>query len=292
MQDVDPEQKRDESVKNRASLEVSAKTVQDAISQGLQQLNLTEDQVKIEVINEGSRGILGFGAEDAVVLLTPHPPPVSEEPEAEAERSGSATAVETPDHKDMAMNTTLAQQVEAPPAEDEPAPAEAAPRLTSIDEVDEATQQRAKEILETLLEKMSVNAEINIRAGYDLVEEGETIPVTLDITGRDLGVLIGRRGETLQALQFVLRQILSKDVGRWIPVVVDVESYLVRRRKSLKQLAKRMADRVAFSKRKVMLEPMSAQERRIIHLQLRDHDEVYTQSIGEGSRRKVVIYPK
>jgi spoIIIJ-associated protein len=159
-------------------------------------------------------------------------------------------------------------------------------------EIDEATHKRAKEILETLLEKMSVKGEVQVRMGHNLVELGETPPLTLDVTGPDLGVLIGKRGETLRALQFVVRQILSKEAGHWIPVVVDVESYLVRRRKSLKQLANRMADRVAFSKRKVVLEPMSAQERRIIHLQLREHEQVYTQSIGDGERRKVVIYPK
>jgi len=125
-----------------------------------------------------------------------------------------------------------------------------------------------------------------------LVDPGERPPLTLDITGADLGLLIGRKGETLRALQFVMRQILSKEAGRWVPVVVDVESYLVRRRKNLQQLADKMADRVVFSGRKVALEPMPAQERRIVHIQLRNHQHVYTNSVGEGERRKVVILPR
>jgi len=266
-----------ESVENSKVIISSGKTVQDAINQGLQQLNLSEDQVEIEIIKEGSRGIFGFGAEEAVVQLTPKVQPTVK-PESETSQADVSSEAEviTKDHV-----TAPLKKVEEKGESEPLAP-----------EVDEATCERAKEILDTLLEKMSVKSEIQVRVGHNLVEPGETPPLTLDVTGPDLGVLIGKRGETLQALQFVVRQILSKEAGRWIPVVVDVESYLVRRRKSLKQLANRMADRVAFSKRKVVLEPMSAQERRIIHLQLREHEHVYTQSIGDGERRKVVIYPK
>lgn len=266
-----------ESVENSKVIISSGKTVQDAINQGLQQLNLSEDQVEIEIIKEGSRGIFGFGAEEAVVQLAPKVQPTAK-PESEISQADVPSEAEeiTKDY----VTTPLKEAEEK--GESEPL----AP------EVDEATYKRAKEILDTLLEKMSVEGEIQVRVGHNLVEPGEPPPLTLDVTGPDLGVLIGKRGETLRALQFVVRQILSKEAGHWIPVVVDVESYLVRRRKSLKQLANRMADRVAFSKRKVVLEPMSAQERRIIHLQLREHEHVYTQSIGDGERRKVVIYPK
>lgn len=277
---ANPSQK-DEGVKNNKSITSSGKTVQEAIQQGLQRLNLVEDQVEIEIIKEGSRGIFGFGAEEAVVQLTPKAqPPLAPTPQvdAPAEVAPAAptelTPVEIPAEP-------VAEKVEATD-KGQPVPSG----------VDEATQKRAKEILETLLQNMSVKSEVQARLGYDLVEPDETPPLTLDVTGHDLGVLIGKRGETLGALQFVVRQILSKEFGHWLPVVIDVESYLVRRRKSLQQLANRMAERAALGKRKVVLEPMSAQERRIIHLQLRAHDQVYTESIGDGEKRKVVIYPK
>ena len=275
MQAVDPELEKNESEKNSLSLTVQAKTVEEAVDQGLNQLNLSKEQVQIEIIREGSRGILGFGAEDAVVTLTPRQP------------DGSFTSLEetppAPAAKVMDAQLTSESPLEAQHDQN---------NLPSTTDADSETRTRAKEILEALLEKMSVSADVTVREGHDLVEPGEEIPLALDITGSDLGVLIGRRGDTLRALQFVVRQILSKDAGHWVPVVVDVESYLVRRRKSLKQLAKRMSERAAFSKRKVTLEPMSAQDRRIIHLQLRDSEDVYTQSVGEGDRRKVVIFPK
>ncbi|MFQ5576428.1 MAG: RNA-binding cell elongation regulator Jag/EloR [Anaerolineae bacterium] len=242
------------------SVKSNAKTVIEAIEKGLAQLNLTRDEVDVSIINQGSRGILGLGAEEAVVMLTPKP---------------------------------------SPPDPDLPPPGEAAdatpPPSGSSDEADPFTPEikaRAQEILETLLSKLSVKANVSVRIGTDLVEPGENPPLTLDVTGSDLGLLIGRRGETLQALHFVTRQILNKEVGQWVPVVVDVESYLTRRRKSLQQLANRMAERVVFSRKKMALEPMSPQERRIIHLQLREHEQVYTNSTGEGDKRKVVIFPK
>ncbi len=240
-------QNQNESVKS------SGKTVEEAIADGLAQLNLTADQVDIEVVNQGSRGILGLGAEEAVVVLTPK----TANPVSAAEAAADAASDPDPD--------------------------------TGFDP---ALAQRAEAVLRELLAKMSVAGTVTSRLGTDLIDEGETPPLVLDITGSDLGLLIGRRGETLRALQFVTRQILNKEMGRWVPVVVDVESYLVRRRKTLQQLATRMADRVVFSGRRVVLEPMPAQERRIIHMQLRNHDQVYTESTGEGERRKVVILPK
>jgi len=205
-----------------------------------------------------------LGAEDAVVKLTPKHPVAA---------PTAATPVEEP----------------ARPAVEDSTPDELASQDT---EQSANVQQRAVAVLEAMLAYMDISADVSARMGHDLVEPDERVPLTLDVSGQDLGLLIGRRGETLYALQFVVRQILSKEFGRWLPVLVDVESYLVRRRKTLQQLADRMADRVVFSGRKVTLEPMAPHERRIIHIQLRDHEDVYTNSVGEGDRRKVVILPK
>ncbi len=251
-----------QAVQNQnASVKSSGKTVDDAIAKGLSVLNTTEDRVDIEIIKEGSRGILGIGAENAAVVLTLKPEPAD-------------------------LNPTS----ETPVAE-----TEAAATTASDDDAggfDPELVQRAEQVLRELMAKMGVEATVSARIGADLVEDDEQPPLTLDISGADLGLLIGRRGETLRAIQFITRQILNKEAGRWVPIVIDVESYLVRRRKTLQQLANRMADRVVFSGRRVVMEPMPAQERRIIHMQLRNHAQVYTQSMGEGERRKVVILPK
>jgi spoIIIJ-associated protein len=240
----------------REGVEVSAKTVEEAIERGLQQLGLTRDRVEVEVIHAGRSGVLGFGAEDARVRIIPLPleaPAGVEYPEVEeAEAFGSAKQAEI-----------------------------------GVD-----LSQLATDILQGLLDRMKVRARVQARPGEDLAEEGEAPALILDVTGNDLGVLIGRRGETLRALQYMARLMLSRKLGRWEPVVVDVESYRVRRRRLLRQLAVRMADRVAFSRQRVVLEAMPAHERRIIHIALRDHPQVTTKSIGEGERRKVTIVPK
>ncbi len=261
---------------NQESVKSSAKTVETAINQALEQLNLSRDQVDVEIISEGKSGLFGLGAEDAQVLVTPKAPSayVSGDALTSADSTGKI-ATETVEEVSKEPENFAVKETAA-----------------NSNLIDPALQEQARGILQEILARMSITANVSARTGTDLVDPGERPPLTLDITGADLGLLIGRKGETLRALQFVMRQILSKEAGRWVPVVVDVESYLVRRRKSLQQLADRMADRVVFSGRKVALEPMPAQERRIVHIQLRNHQHVYTNSVGEGERRKVVIFPR
>jgi spoIIIJ-associated protein len=244
------------------SVEVSAKTVEEAIEHGLSELGLTRDQVEVEIVNPGRSGVLGIGAEDAqvrLVALPDRPPtdagsaPIEEEMRTKIPSAGTVTESAVPD-----------------------------PEIA----------QTATELLQGLLDLMQVRAQVQTRMGDDLAEEGEDPALILDVTGNDLGILIGRRGETLRALQYMTRLMLSRKLERWEPVVVDVESYRVRRRRSLRQLANRMADRVAFSQQRVVLEAMPPNERRIIHIALRDHPQVTTKSIGEGDNRKVTILPK
>jgi spoIIIJ-associated protein len=154
------------------------------------------------------------------------------------------------------------------------------------------TEQIARETLQELLVKMGVKAQVFIRPEEEMPQDEDAPPFILDIMGDDLGVLIGRRGQTLQSLQYITRLIVSREVQHWVNLVVDVEKYKLRREKSLRQLAQRMAERVAFDGQPVALEPMPPNERRIIHLTLRDHPIVTTKSIGKGDRRKVTIVPK
>ena len=139
---------------------------------------------------------------------------------------------------------------------------------------------------------MGVRASVESLLGYELAEEDQPPPVVLNITGDDLGILIGRRGETLRALQYLVRLMVSHRLKHWTNLVVDVESYLIRRRRSLESIAQRVAEQVARSGRSQALEPMPPYERRVIHVTLRKHPQVTTQSVGEGERRKVTIIPK
>ena len=143
--------------------------------------------------------------------------------------------------------------------------------------------ETAKEVMEALLARMGIDA---------TVPQVDTDPITLNVEGDDLGVLIGRRGQTLASLQYIVRIIVAHKKQAWLPVVIDVDGYKHRRYQALQSLAYRMAEQVKTKKIPFSLEPMPAYERRIIHLALADHPDVATQSIGQDEARKVVIVPK
>ncbi len=144
--------------------------------------------------------------------------------------------------------------------------------------------------LEGILERLGFDA--RVEAYWSNASSGAKRPLVLNIEGKDLGLLIGRQAETLSALQYLVRAIVNQQTHRWLNIVVDVEHYRERREESLRRLALRMAEQVARTGRPVVLEAMPAAERRIIHLALRDHPDVYTVSVGEEPRRKVTIRPK
>jgi len=156
-----------------------------------------------------------------------------------------------------------------------------------------SVEEVAKETLANLVEKMGFKAKVVSRIGYDMVgEEGEEPPLVLNLTGYGLGMLVGRKGEILSALQLLTRAIVSRKVSQNANIIVDVENYRARRWKYLSRLALRMAEKVERTHRTVVLEPMPPYERRIIHLALRNHPTVTTKSIGEGEKRRVTIFLK
>jgi spoIIIJ-associated protein len=233
----------------RTTLEVIAPTVEEAVAQGLSDLGLPEDAVDVEILDSGSRGLLGIGGRQARVRLTIKPVDGASAP------AGAA------------------------------APAPASPAST-----DDPVLDLARQTVVDLLDKMKINATVEVKFGA-ADEEGQ-LPVQVDIHGNDLGVLIGRRAEILNALQYIVNLIISKQVEHWVQVIVDVEGYRARRERQLRQMAHRMADQAVKTGRRQVLEPMSPSERRIIHMELRDVTEVTTQSIGEEPARKVTIVPK
>jgi spoIIIJ-associated protein len=152
----------------------------------------------------------------------------------------------------------------------------------------------ASQVLETILQAMSLKARVNTRppdeCDLEGAEEAET--VCLEVTGDGLGILIGKRGETLAALQYLLNMIVSKKARTRTRIIVDVEGYRRRRREFLIGMANRVADRVRQGGEAIPLEALPAYERRIIHIALRDDPDVLTQSTGEGEDRRIVIMPK
>ena len=207
------------------TLEVTGRSVEEAIEIALDQLGAERNQVEVDVISPGKGGILGFGAEPARVLVTLTTPPAN---------------------------------------------------LLAV----------AKLSVDNILRTMKVSATATLRPQ----EAGQEDIVELDIEGEDSGLLIGRRGETLRALQFIVNLVVGQRTdGR---VVLDVEGYRERRYASLRTLAIRAAERVSATGRSITLEPMASNERRIIHVTLADNTQVTTESTGVGESRKITISPQ
>jgi spoIIIJ-associated protein len=252
------------------SIEARGESVEAAIEVGLSELGLGRDQVSIEVIQEESRGVLGIGARDALVRLTSTGAQDASEPEVASEPESVLSG-------DLEPETELETDSEV----------ESDPTQSSEEEI----LALGRDILAELLEKMQISAEIHPRISKPHYA-GDSSSLVLDLRGDDLGFLIGRKGETLAAIQHLVRLMVNKVVQQRVHLLVDVEGYKVRREDALKKLALRIADQATRRRRTVALEPMNAYERRIIHITLRNHPTVLTESVGEGSRRKVTIVPR
>ena len=249
----------------RPTLEKIAPTIEEAIENGLDELGLPREAVDIEILDEGNKGLFGLGSRQARVLLI-----IKDNSESDEDLEVSEEIVFASESTDA--DPTTHEETDA------------------VSE-DDRVLLTARETVSQLLEKMKVSAEVS--ASYiDEEDYNGRKPILIDIHGDDLSILIGRKAETLNALQYITSLIVGKELGRSVPLSVDVEGYRARRQKQIKHLANRVANQVAQTGRSQPLEPMPASERRIIHIELRDHPEVYTESIGEGNRRKVVIYPK
>jgi len=145
-------------------------------------------------------------------------------------------------------------------------------------------EQTARQVLSDLLKAMGIKADVTVSKASDPND-----PVTLNIEGDDLGVLIGRRGQAFSSLQYLVRLIVSERIKKWVTINVDVDWYKKRHYEALKKLALRLADQVGRKKRPITMEPMPPDERRIVHITLANHPDVATQSTGEGDDRRVVI---
>jgi spoIIIJ-associated protein len=230
---------------NRATLEVIAQSVDEAIEKGLTDLGLPREAVEITVLDEGGSGLLGLGSRQARVRI-------SILAEENAEESDSSQTMSSEDKDD--------------------------------------TLKLTEEIISELLEKMNLEANVDARYG----EESDRLPhrpILVDITGNDLSILIGRRAKTLNALQYITRLILGKELEHGIPLSIDVEGYRDRREKQVRQLARRVAEQVADTGREQALEPMPPNERRFAHIELQEETKVFTESVGTDPHRKVVIHP-
>ena len=241
------------------TLEKSGKTEEAAIAAALEELGLDRDDVSVEIVERAKSGFLGIGASPAVVRVQ------YEAPDEELETVAEA-AVESP---------------AAAPAEAQPAAAPAAP---AADEPESYARIRA--FVSGLLEHMGIQAEIEITAR-------DNGGVNVNLSGSNMGAVIGRRGETLDAIQHLTNYAVNRGSDKHMHISVDAESYRAKREESLVRLAEKMAAKAIKYKRSMALEPMNSYERHVIHTALQDYEGVTTSSTGtEPNRRVVVSYEK
>jgi len=265
---------------DKTTLEVIAPSVEEALSKGLEELGLTAADVSVEVLDSGGKGFLGLGKRQVRIRLTLNDGTESA-PQEQAEDASDATPEPEP--------APVKKKSSRP--KEKPAKAKSQPKPQKVKEKDDGHLiEFTQDVVAKLLDFMHLNAKASTSYG-DPDRDGKK-SVFVEITGNDLGVLIGRRGKTINAFQRIVALIVSKEMERWVRVSIDVEGHRSRREKQLQHMAQKMAQQVIAQGRRQSLEPMPANERRIVHMSLQDNDEVTTHSEGEDPHRKVIIEPK
>lgn len=296
------------------SIITSGKTIDLAIESALSQLGLDRDSVSVTVLQQAKSGFLGFGAQSAKVQVSyevPDPVPEKEEKPKSALGSASRSKLKPPAAPVKKPEAPQAPKAEAPkaeppePAQSAPAPAKrpeppkqdrprppkpprpekpkapAAPR-TYVPAEPGSVEEKIEVFIKGLLEHMDSNA-----VPHCWKDEGNTYKV--DLVGDDLGYLIGRRGDTLDAIQHLTNYTVNRDVEGHIRVNVDAECYREKREESLRRYARKKAQQVLKARRRTTLEPMNAYERHVIHAALQDMENITTHSTGVEPNRRVVI---
>lgn len=268
------------------SIRVSAKTVDDAITEALIQLGVTSDRLEYEVIEKGSAGFLGIGMKQAVIEARRKPEPkeekveepVVEEPvrvepkKVEAVQPQKAAAEKKADESQKAA---FEKAVEKEAKEE-------VKKETKLVEVQPQTIKAVEDFLKNTMKAMDMEVELKTEIDQDGA-------LCVDMSGEHMGILIGKRGQTLDSLQYLANRVANKHQEGYVRVKLDTENYRVRREETLRHLAKNIAHKVKRNRRPVALEPMNPYERRIIHSALQSDPYVMTHSEGEEPFRKVVI---
>lgn len=269
----------------RTSVEIQAVTVEDAVRLALEQLELTEADVDIEILSEEGPD------EDAEALVRVTAKGMASQPipaqkAANEDRGNRRRGRGGNGNRDWLGGRTPGDR---PSRRGRPPVDNGEPR----ERADAEHEQIAKDLLQELFVHMGVDASVAATDNPSAVPLSSDDPTTifLDVNGRDLGMLIGRRGDHLSQIQFLINTLVNRKLNDWTRVIVDVEGYRARREESLVGLAERVARQVARSRRSIVLEPMPANERRIIHLTLKQHPDVVTHSDGEGSARRITVEP-
>lgn len=264
------------------SIRVSAKTVDDAITEAMIQLGVTSDRLEYEVIEKGSSGFLGIGMKQAVIEARRKPEPVVEEPEIQIKEEKPVIKKEPVKEarKKEPFKKEIKKEIKKEVIQTEAKPA--VKRETELADVEEKTKKAVESFLRDTLKAMGMSVELTSQIDSDGA-------FSVEMKGDNMGILIGKRGQTLDSLQYLANRVANKYQDGYVRVKLDTENYRSRREETLKNLAKNIAYKVKRSRRPVSLEPMNPYERRIIHAALQSDQYVTTHSEGEEPYRKVVV---
>lgn len=263
-------------------IEISAKTVDDAINEGLIRLGTTRDKMDVEVLEKESSGFLGFiGRHDAKIRVRfkeVKSAPVPEKKTIKEEKT------------DFVKSNVETKPEEKPVADIQRKPKKKFDEIEKNEPVSADRQEKAKadavKFLTDVFKAMKLEAVVNVE--FDAAEN----ELSIDVKAEDMGVLIGKRGQTLDSLQYIVSLAINKDSNEYVKVKLDSENYRIRRKETLENLAKNIASKVKRTGRPVSLEPMNSFERRIIHSALQGDPDCETFSEGNDPYRKVVVKPK
>ena len=268
------------------SIRVSAKTVDDAITEALIQLGVTSDRLEYEVIEKGSAGFLGIGMKQAVIEARRKPEPKEEkieEPVVEEPVKAEPKKVEAVQPQKAAAEKKVDEpQKAAFEKAVEKEVKEEVKKETKLVEVQPQTIEAVEDFLKNTMKAMDMEVELKTEIDQDGA-------LCVDMSGEHMGILIGKRGQTLDSLQYLANRVANKHQEGYVRVKLDTENYRARREETLRHLAKNIAHKVKRNRRPVALEPMNPYERRIIHSALQSDPYVMTHSEGEEPFRKVVI---
>ena len=270
-----------------AAIEISAPDIETAIAQGLAKLDLIRAEVKIEVLDEGSRGVLGIGAKQARVRLTPFAELEAAASVAPSQPAKSAEPV--PAAQLISQDAGDAEIEDETEADDD----------AGVAEMEIEGAPLAANLTQTILDHMGMVTATCISRSVLPQDDNDRPVIWVDIDFEpneegdgDADTMLAYQSEALNALQMIVQTMWSHQTKSSVRITLDVNGFKERKQSQVKQMAERMAERVIASGRAMTLEPMPANERRLVHMALRDHPDVFTESAGEGSGRKITIKPK
>lgn len=269
---------------------VSAKTVDDAITEASIQFGVTSDKLEYDVIEKGSAGFFGIGSKQAVIKARLKEEEKKVEPVAEVKKEEKKEhknfKKENKEHKkEFKKEVKKEVKKEAPVVEEPKAEAKVEKKEAEVVAIEEGTMKACEEFLAEVLKAMGME-DVEFTSTVD--EDGA---LAIEMKGDNMGILIGKRGQTLDSLQYLTNRIANKSQDGYVRVKLDTEDYRRRRKQTLENLAKNIAYKVKRTRKPVSLEPMNPYERRIIHSALQGDDRVSTHSEGEEPYRRVVVTP-